>query len=118
MKRWTTKELENTGDLTFAICILNERRNSLANPYSPLAQKLSKAVRTLEDIQAEQARDEEFKAQITRMSEDEYDRFQLRELLRTLKCQQARFNRPSSKNAVDDILCSTIEKLEGVIAQE
>ena len=42
MKRWTIKELNETTDLKFAACILNERRAPL-NPYSPLAQKLGES---------------------------------------------------------------------------
>ena len=41
MKRWTMKELEDTSDLEFAACILNERAAHL-NPYTPLAQKLER----------------------------------------------------------------------------
>jgi hypothetical protein len=43
------KQLE-MGDIDFVICILNERRNRLTNDYSPLAQKLAQAVRTLEKL--------------------------------------------------------------------
>ena len=55
MERWTMDELESTDDITFAICILNQRKNGL-NPYSPLSMKLSRAVRVLEDIKAEKER--------------------------------------------------------------
>lgn len=55
MDRWTMEELESTDDITFAISILNQRRNGL-NPYSPLSMKLSRAVGTLENIKAEKDR--------------------------------------------------------------
>jgi hypothetical protein len=42
-------QLQETDDLTFAVAILNERRNKL-NPYTPLAKKLSNAVNTINEI--------------------------------------------------------------------
>ena len=51
MERWTIKELNNTSDIDFAISILNERRNGLTNPYSPISRKLDKAMQTLESVQ-------------------------------------------------------------------
>lgn len=47
--RWTLEELENTDNITFAACILNERRNKLS-PYSPLAAKLKAAEKELDAI--------------------------------------------------------------------
>lgn len=55
MERWTMKELKNTDDITFAVCILNERKKTL-NPYSPLAKKLEEAAKTLSEIKAEKDR--------------------------------------------------------------
>lgn len=49
MDRWTMKELKETDDISFAIQILYERRKSL-NLYSPLYQKISEAVNTLDRI--------------------------------------------------------------------
>jgi hypothetical protein len=54
MDRWTMQQLKDTDDLTFAIAILNERRNKL-NPYSPLAEKLKATVRTIEKIKESKA---------------------------------------------------------------
>lgn len=50
MKRWTIEELKNIKDIDFAICILNERKNSLSNPYSPLMNKLCKTIATLSEV--------------------------------------------------------------------
>lgn len=55
MERWTQEELEKTDNLTFAIAILNERRNRL-NPYSPLSVKLAAAAKELEEIKDEKLR--------------------------------------------------------------
>ncbi len=55
MDRWTMKELKETDDITFAICILNERRRTLT-PYSPLGMKLAEAAHTLSNIKAEKDR--------------------------------------------------------------
>ena len=52
MARWTIKELENIGDIDFAISILNERKVKL-NPLSPLCSKLSSAAVTLEKLRDE-----------------------------------------------------------------
>lgn len=49
MDRWTMQELKETDDITFAIGVLYERRKGL-NPYSPLSQKISEAVATLNRI--------------------------------------------------------------------
>lgn len=54
MERWTMKGLNSTGDIDFAISILNERKGKL-NPFSPLSGKLSSAVATLEQIRDETA---------------------------------------------------------------
>jgi len=47
---WTIEQMKNMDDLSFAITILNERRNKLTNVYSPLSQKLGKAIKTLENL--------------------------------------------------------------------
>ena len=56
MDRWTVKKLNNTGDIDFAIAILNERKIKL-NPFSPLGSKISSAVTTLEKLKNEQGTD-------------------------------------------------------------
>ncbi len=52
MDRWTMRELKETDDITFAIDVLYERRKSL-NPYSPLSQKITEAIATLNRIRYE-----------------------------------------------------------------
>ena len=47
--RWTIKELNEMDDITFAMCILSERREKL-NQEAPLAKKLKKAYNTLNDV--------------------------------------------------------------------
>ena len=49
MNRWTIKELENIEDITFAMCILSERREML-NQEAPLAKKLRSAYHTLDKV--------------------------------------------------------------------
>lgn len=53
MAKWTKKQLEELDNITFAIAILNERRQSTTNPYSLLNQKISNAIGDLEKIKAE-----------------------------------------------------------------
>ena len=53
MSKWTKKQLEEIDNITFAIAILNERRQSTTNPYSLLNQKISSAIMDLEKIKAE-----------------------------------------------------------------
>ena len=53
MNRWTINELEQIDDLTFAMCILSERRGSL-NQESPLAKKLRRAYHTLDKLRGGQ----------------------------------------------------------------
>jgi hypothetical protein len=48
--RYTKRELADMSDLKFAMCILQERRNGLTNPYSPLAEKLRRTIHILEDL--------------------------------------------------------------------
>ncbi len=48
-KRWTAKQLNETDDLTFAMCVLSERRE-LLNQESPLAKKLQRVYRVLEEL--------------------------------------------------------------------
>lgn len=57
MARWTKEQLDNIDDISFAIRILNERRQTTTNVYSLLNQKINKAIRTLEEIRAEQIKD-------------------------------------------------------------
>ena len=57
MDRWTVKKLNNTGDIDFAIGILNERKIKL-NPFSPLGSKISSAVTTLEKLKGEKGADD------------------------------------------------------------
>ena len=49
MNKWTIKALKETDDITFAMCILSERRKSL-NPNAPFAQKLANTIQLLEKI--------------------------------------------------------------------
>jgi len=48
-KRWTDKELRETDDFTFAMCILSERLGML-NQQTPLAKKLNSAYHALEEL--------------------------------------------------------------------
>ena len=57
MARWTKEQLDNIDNISFAIRILNERRQTTTNVYSLLNQKINKAIRTLEEIRAEQIKD-------------------------------------------------------------
>lgn len=50
MNRWSKKELEQLDNITFAIAVLNERRQSTSNAYSLLNQKISAAIKELEKI--------------------------------------------------------------------
>jgi hypothetical protein len=47
--RWTITQLEEIDDLTFAMCILSERREML-NQEAPLAKKLRRAFHTIEEL--------------------------------------------------------------------
>jgi len=51
MARWTIKQLKEISDIDFAIMELQERKNKLSNPYSPLAEKISKVIATLEKLE-------------------------------------------------------------------
>lgn len=57
MNRYTKKQLDELSDIKFAQLVLQERLNSLANPYSPLSTKLRHAIRTL-DMQVENSNGE------------------------------------------------------------
>ena len=57
MARWTKEQLDNIDDISFAIRILNERRQTTTNVYSLLNQKINKTIRTLEEIRAKQIED-------------------------------------------------------------
>ncbi len=46
---WTMKQLDEIGDIDFAIAILNERANKL-NSYAPLSKKIYKTIKTLESL--------------------------------------------------------------------
>ena len=50
MRRWTIKELKEISDINFAIAILYERKSTLTNPYSPMNDRINKAIRGLEDL--------------------------------------------------------------------
>lgn len=54
MDRWTNEQLKNITDIDFAITILNERKNKLSNPYSPLYNKLECSIKLLDRIRAGQ----------------------------------------------------------------
>ena len=54
MERWTKKQLNSLSDLRFAQAILQERRNGLTNPYSPLALKLGRAAAKLDELAAKE----------------------------------------------------------------
>ena len=57
MKRWTIKELKNLSDREFLQQLINERRESLTNPYAPLSERLNateKRLRTQEHLTAPQ----------------------------------------------------------------
>lgn len=58
MDRWTKKQLQEMTDIDFAICMLNERKNKLTNPYSPLAEKINQAIATLSEIGEKQKHNE------------------------------------------------------------
>ena len=45
--RYTMEQLTNMDDISFAISILQDRRNQCTNYYSPLSQKLNKSINTL-----------------------------------------------------------------------
>lgn len=53
MSKGKKKQLEELDNITFAIAILNERKQSTTNPYSLLNQKISSAIGELEEIKAE-----------------------------------------------------------------
>lgn len=67
MDRWTMQELKETDDITFAICILDERRKGLT-PYSPLGMKLKEAAITLSRIKDET---EKYRAAIHKVCRNE-----------------------------------------------
>lgn len=47
MSQWTMKQLEEMNDIDFAIAILEERRKTTSNIYSPLNKKINSAKHTL-----------------------------------------------------------------------
>lgn len=50
MDRWTIERLNSLSNIDFAIAILNERRSSLTNYYSPLSQKLGETILALTEL--------------------------------------------------------------------
>ena len=54
MYRWSKKDLENISNIDFAIAILNERRNTLTNPYSYLSRKIAETISELQKIKEAQ----------------------------------------------------------------
>lgn len=50
MERYAKKQLEEMSDLQFAKCILQDRLNSLTNPYSPLSTKLRVTINKLDAL--------------------------------------------------------------------
>lgn len=50
MERYTKKQLEEMSDLQFAKCILQDRLNSLTNPYNPLFTKLRVTINKLDAL--------------------------------------------------------------------
>ncbi len=49
MNSWTVKQLNETDDIIFAMCILAERKQTV-NPYSPLWKKLTQVHKTLDEL--------------------------------------------------------------------
>jgi hypothetical protein len=49
MGRLTNKELNKMSDADFIKLILNERKDSLKNPYSPLSERIKKAIASLDE---------------------------------------------------------------------
>lgn len=58
MRRYTKADLESMSDIELAISVVNERLYGLTNPYSILSERLKKAVRALEEMEAERKRRE------------------------------------------------------------
>ena len=48
MRRWTSRELRTVSDRDFVLTLLNERKNSLTNPYAPLSRRLAATIAGLE----------------------------------------------------------------------
>lgn len=48
--RYTIEQLKNMDDISFAISILQERKNKCTNYYSPLSIKLGNAINSLYSI--------------------------------------------------------------------
>lgn len=46
--RFTINQLKEITDKDFLMTLLNERKNSLSNPYSPLSQRLNATIARLE----------------------------------------------------------------------
>ncbi len=63
--RWTIKQINETDDLTFAMCILSERREML-NQEAPLAKKLRSAYHTLDSLRNRRSIMAEKKAAMTK----------------------------------------------------
>jgi len=53
--RWTIKELKETSDVDIIKTLINERRNELTNPYTPISSRLAKLPATVDDLVATNA---------------------------------------------------------------
>ena len=48
--KWTKEHMNRLSDIDFAIAVLQERKNTLTNPYSLLNERINKAIKGLEEI--------------------------------------------------------------------
>lgn len=120
MDRWTMYDLERTDDLTFAICILNQRKNNL-NPYSPLSAKLAQSIHTIEDIKTErdrfiekiarQAAPEPEQPDTSSMTEEEYTEYRMEQSRRALMALIAKVEWPDG-DALSEILVKAVNSIE------
>lgn len=76
MNRYTKKQLDELSDVKFAQLILQERLNSLTNPYSPLSTKLRCAIKAL-NMQEEHSRGELHMENAKSISENQTELFKL-----------------------------------------
>ena len=53
--RWTIKELKETSDVDIIKTLINERRNELTNPYTPISSRLAKLPATVDSLVATKA---------------------------------------------------------------
>ena len=119
MDRWTMYDLERTDDLTFAISILNQRKNNL-NPYSPLANKLAQSIHTIEEIKAERDRfierisqraAPEEQADTSSMTEEEYTEYRLEQSRRALISLIEKVECPDG-DRLTDVLVKAVNSVE------